>query len=54
MRDKSSKSYTDAHDLNYGVTRLLNHKLQVDLNGSIGLNSRASDYALGTGIAYRF
>ena len=43
-----------AHDLNFGVTWLLSHNLQVDLNGSLGLNSRASDYGLGTGIAYRF
>ena len=43
-----------AHDLNFGVTRLLDNNLQVDLNGSLGLNKRASDFSVGTGIAYRF
>ncbi|MFC1689556.1 transporter [Pseudomonadota bacterium] len=43
-----------AHDLNFGVTWLLSNDLQVDLNGALGLNKRASDFTLGTGIAYRF
>ena len=43
-----------AHDLNFGVTWLLANDLQVDLNGGLGLNKRASDYFVGTGIAYRF
>jgi len=42
------------HELNYGVTWLLSEDLQLDVNGSLGLNSRASDYGLGAGIAYRF
>jgi hypothetical protein len=36
------------------VTWLLSNDLQVDLNGALGLNQRASDFTLGTGIAYRF
>jgi hypothetical protein len=40
-----------AHDLNFGVTWLLSNDLQVDLNGALGLNNRASDFTLGTGIA---
>ncbi len=43
-----------SHEVNFGVTWLLTDDLQVDVNGSLGLNSRASDYGLGTGIAYRF
>jgi hypothetical protein len=43
-----------AHDLNFGVTWLLADDLQVDLNGGLGLNKRASDYFVGTGIAYRW
>jgi len=43
-----------AHDLNFGVTWLLDNDLQVDVNGGLGLNKRASDFKLGAGIAYRF
>jgi hypothetical protein len=43
-----------SHEVNFGVTWLLADDLQVDVNGSLGLNSRASDYGLGAGIAYRF
>jgi hypothetical protein len=43
-----------AHDLNFGATWLLANDLQVDLNGGLGLNKRASDFFVGTGIAYRF
>jgi len=43
-----------AHDLNFGVTWLLGNDLQVDVNGGLGLNSRASDFFVGTGISYRF
>jgi len=43
-----------AHDLNMGLTWLLNPELQIDLHGTAGLNSRATDYVIGTGIALRF
>jgi len=43
-----------AHDLNMGLTWLLNADLQADLHGTVGLNSRATDYVIGTGIALRF
>jgi hypothetical protein len=43
-----------AHELNLGVLWLLADELQVDLNGSVGLNGRATDFGLGAGIAYRF
>jgi hypothetical protein len=43
-----------AHDLNFGVTWLFSDDLQVDLNGGVGLNKRASDFFVGTGIAYRW
>jgi hypothetical protein len=42
------------HDLNFGVTWLLADELQVDVNGGLGLNSRASDFYVGAGVAYRF
>ena len=43
-----------AHNLNGGITWLLANALQVDIHGAVGLNSRANDYSVGTGIAYRF
>ena len=43
-----------SHNLNGGVTWLLADALQVDVHGAVGLNSRANDYSVGTGIAYRF
>jgi hypothetical protein len=43
-----------AHNLNGGITWLLANALQVDIHGAVGLNSRASNYSVGTGIAYRF
>ena len=43
-----------AHDLNMGLTWLLNPDLQIDLHGTAGLNSRATDYVIGTGIGLRF
>jgi hypothetical protein len=43
-----------AHELHTGITWLLAENLQVDINGGVGLNTRASDYYLGTGVAYRF
>ena len=42
------------HDLNLGLTWLLDPSFQVDLNGGVGLNSRATDYFIGTGFAVRF
>lgn len=42
------------HSLNLGVTWLQNSDLQFDVNGNVGLNSRAIDYGLGVGLAYRF
>ena len=53
-------SYSDAasddiaHSLNTGVTWLLSDNLQLDINGSVGLNDTASDYAAGVGLSYRF
>jgi len=43
-----------SHNLNGGITWLLADALQVDIHGAVGLNSRANDYSVGTGIAYRF
>jgi hypothetical protein len=43
-----------SHNLNGGITWLLAYALQVDIHGAVGLNSRANDYSVGTGIAYRF
>jgi len=43
-----------SHNLNGGITWLLADELQVDIHGAAGLNGRASDYSLGTGIAFRF
>jgi len=43
-----------SHNLNGGITWLLAHTLQVDIHGTVGLNSRANDYTVGTGISYRF
>ena len=42
------------HSANLGVTWLRHNSLQFDVNGSLGLNSRATDYELGVGVAYRF
>jgi hypothetical protein len=43
-----------AHNLNGGFTYLLNGNLQLDINGGLGINGRADDYFLGTGVAFRF
>jgi hypothetical protein len=43
-----------AHNLNGGLTCLLNDNLQLDLNGGFGMNGRADDYFLGPGLAFRF
>jgi hypothetical protein len=43
-----------SHNLNGGITWRLAYELQVDVNGTIGLNSRANDYSVGMGIGYRF
>lgn len=45
---------SSTHSANLGVTWLQHNSLQFDINGSLGLNSRATDYALGAGVAYRF
>lgn len=43
-----------AHTLNLGVSWLLSNTLQFDINGGLGLNSRANDYYTGMGLSYRF
>jgi hypothetical protein len=43
-----------AHNLNGGLTYLLTDNLQLDVNGGFGMNGRADDYFLGTGVAFRF
>jgi hypothetical protein len=43
-----------AHNLNGGFTYLFTDNLQLDINGGLGLNGRADDYFLGTGLAFRF
>jgi hypothetical protein len=42
------------HHLNGGFTYLLHDNLQLDINGGFGINARADDYFLGTGLAFRF
>lgn len=43
-----------AHNLNGGITYLVNDNLQLDVNGGFGINGRAEDYFLGAGLAFRF
>ena len=43
-----------AHNLNSGMTWLVSNDLQLDVNGGVGLNKRASDFFVGVGISYRF
>jgi hypothetical protein len=43
-----------AHNLDGGLTCLLNDNLQLDINGGFGINGRADDYFLGAGLAFRF
>ena len=42
------------HALNGGWTMLRNPTMQFDVHGSVGLNDRAPDFALGLGMAVRF
>lgn len=42
------------HYLDGGVTFLSQNNLQFDVNAGIGLNSRAADFFIGFGIAYRY
>lgn len=42
------------HSANLGVMWQTQASLQFDVNGSVGLNDRATDYGLGMGLAYRF
>jgi len=42
------------HNLNMGASWLLSQDLQLDINGSVGLNTRANDYSAGAGLSYRF
>jgi hypothetical protein len=42
------------HNLNLGASWLLSDNLQLDINGGVGLNSKANDYYTGMGISYRF
>jgi len=42
------------HELNSGLLVLRGANMQFDIHGTIGLNSSASDFALGAGFAKRF
>lgn len=42
------------HFLNGGLAYTPRSNLQLDLNGGAGLNSRAADFFVGAGLAYRF
>lgn len=42
------------HYLDGGVSYLAQNNLQFDVNAGIGLNSRAADFFIGFGIAYRY
>jgi hypothetical protein len=42
------------HNLDGGLTFLLNDNTQLDVNGGVGLNRLADDYFLGAGFAFRF
>lgn len=41
------------HWLNIGYLRLINNRMQFDLNAGVGLNDRAGDYRLGIGFSIR-
>jgi hypothetical protein len=43
-----------AHNLDGGFTYLPADNLQLDIHGGVGINGRADDCFLGTGIAFRF
>lgn len=43
-----------SHSLNGGVLWLRRANMQLDLNGSLGLNDRAADFSIGGGFAWRF
>lgn len=42
------------HSLSGGISFLYNHNLQFDVNAGFGLNSRATDFTFGLGVARRF
>lgn len=42
------------HYLDGGISYLMKNNMQLDVNAGIGLNSRAADFFLGFGIAYRY
>ena len=42
------------HKLNGGYVWRQGNEMQFDVNGSLGLNSAAPDYAIGAGFSYRF
>ena len=41
-----------SHNLDAGLTYLVNDNLQLDINGGIGLNKRANDLYTGDGCAW--
>ena len=43
-----------AHNLDGGFTYLPTDNLQLDIHGGVGINGRADDCLLGTGLAFRF
>ena len=43
-----------SHNLDTALTYLVNDNLQLDINGGIGLNSRADDFYTGAGFAWRW
>jgi hypothetical protein len=42
------------HVLNSGITYLPRSDLQLDFNAGLGLNTRATDFSIGMGLAFRF
>ena len=45
---------SSSHELNSGLVILRGANMQFDIHGAIGLNSSASDFALGAGFSKRF
>ncbi len=43
-----------SHILDTALIYLVKHNLQLDINGGIGLNSRADDFYTGAGFAWRW
>jgi hypothetical protein len=45
---------SSSHELNSGLAILRGANTQFDIHGTVGLNSSASDFALGAGFSKRF